>query len=89
VDIGAYRQALEKYVTEAVQNSDGTHRGISGYLWDIKLSRLTLNRYEKQRALEDARHAFDDHRQWPIEVILSHLGLKPLKQNSSSKPANG
>ena len=82
MDIGAYRQALEKYVTDAVQNSDGTHRGISSYLWNIKISRLTVNRYEKQRALEDARHAFDDHRQWPIEVILSHLGLKSQKQNN-------
>jgi hypothetical protein len=82
VDIGAYRQALEKYVTDAMQNSDGTHRGISSYLWNIKISRLTVNRYEKQRALEDARHAFDDHRQWPIEVILSHLGLKSQKQNN-------
>jgi hypothetical protein len=82
VDIGAYRQALEKYVSEALQNSDGTHSGISGYLWNIKLSRLTLNRYEKQRALEDARRAFDEHRQWPIDVILSHIGLKTLKQNN-------
>jgi hypothetical protein len=82
VDIGAYRQALEKYVSEAMQNSDGTHSGISGYLWNIKLSRLTLNRYEKQRALEDARRAFDEHRQWPIDVILSHIGLKTLKQNN-------
>ena len=82
MNIGAYRQALEKYVTEAVQNSDGTHKDISSYLWNIKLSRLSLNRYEKQRALEDARHAFDDHRQWPVDVILSHLGLKAQKQNS-------
>jgi hypothetical protein len=82
VDIGAYRQAREKYVSEALQKSDGTHSGISGYLWNIKLSRLTLNRYEKQRALEDARRAFDEHRQWPIDVILSHIGLKTLKQNN-------
>ena len=82
MDIGAYRQALEKYVTEAVQKSDGTHKGISGYLWTIKPSRFTPNRYEKQRALEDARHAFDDHRNWPVDVILSHLGLKAQKQNS-------
>lgn len=82
MDIGAYRQALEKYVTEAVHNSDGTHSGISGYLWEIKISRFTLNRYEKQRALEDARHAFDDHRQWPVEVVLSHLGLKAVKPDS-------
>ena len=82
MDIGAYRQALEKYVSEALQNSDGTHSGISSYLWNISYPELTLNRYEKQRALEDARRAFDDHRQWPIDVILSHIGLKTLKQNN-------
>lgn len=82
MNIGVYREALEKYVTEAVQNSDGTHKGISSYLWNIKLSRLTIGRYEKQRALDDARHAFDDHRHWPVDVILSHLGLKAQKQNS-------
>lgn len=82
MDIGAYRQALEKYVTEAMQNSDGTNKSIASYLWNIKLSRFTLNRYEKQRALEDARHAFDDHRHWPVEVILSQLGLKTQKQDS-------
>jgi hypothetical protein len=85
VDIGAYRQALEKYVTEAVENSDGTHKGISSYLWNIKLSRLTRSRYEKQRALEDARHAFDDHHQWPVDVILSHLGLKSQKQTDQPR----
>lgn len=82
MNIGAYRQALEKYVTEAVQNSDGTNTGISSYLWNIKIPRLSLNRYERQRALEDARHAFDDHRHWPVDVILSHLGLKAQKQNN-------
>ena len=80
MNIGAYRQALEKYVSEAVLNSDGTRTEISTYLWNIKLSRLVLNRYEKQRALDDARRAFDEHRHWPVEVILSHLGVKPEKQ---------
>lgn len=83
MNIGAYRQALEKYVTEAVHNSDGTHSGISSYLWDIKISKLSLNRYEKQRALDDARHAFDDHRHWPVDVILSHLGIKAQKQTTN------
>ena len=81
MDIGAYRQALDKFITEAIQNSDGSHAGISASLWSIKLSRLSLNRYEKQRALEDARHAFDDHRHWPVDVILSHLGVKQQKRS--------
>lgn len=80
MNIGAYRQALEKFVSEAVINSDGTHAGISKYLWGIHISRLTLNRYEKQRALDDARRAFDEHRNWPVGVVLSHLGVKPTSK---------
>ncbi len=82
MNIGAYRQALEKFVSEAVLNSDGTHAGISRYLWEIRLSRLALNRYEKQRALDDARRAFDEHRNWPVSVVLSHLGVKPMAKDA-------
>ena len=78
MDIGVYRQYIEKYVLEAIQNSDGTVSGISNYLWNINISGfLVRNRTEKQRALEDARHAFDSHRHWPVEIVLSHLGIKP------------
>jgi hypothetical protein len=78
MDIGVYRQYLEKYVLEAIQNSDGTVSGISNYMWNINISGfLVRNRTEKQRALEDARHAFDSHRHWPVEIVLSHLGIKP------------
>ncbi len=77
MDIGAYRQYLEKYVTEAVQNSDGSISGISNYLWNIRISGILVrNRTEKQKALDDAREAFDSHRHWPLEIILSHLGVK-------------
>jgi hypothetical protein len=77
MDIGVYRQFLEKYVLDALQNSDGTVSGISNYLWNINVSGfLVRNRTEKQRALEDARHAFDSHRHWPVEIVLSHLGIK-------------
>jgi hypothetical protein len=37
---------------------------------------LVLHKEEKQRALADARHAFDEHRHWPLEIILSHLGVE-------------
>jgi len=78
MDIGVYREYLEKYVLEALQNSDGSVAGISNYLWNIKVSGILVrNRTEKQKALEDARHAFDSHRHWPVEIVLSHLGVKP------------
>lgn len=78
MDIGVYRQYLEKYVLEALQKSDGTVSGISSYLWNMNISGfLVRNRTEKQKALDDARSAFDSHRHWPLEIILSHLGVKP------------
>lgn len=78
MDIGIYRQCLEKYVLEALKNSDGSVAGVSGYLWNLKVSGIMVrNRAEKQKALDDARHAFDSHRHWPLEIILSHLGVKP------------
>jgi len=79
MDIGVYRQYLEKYVSEAVQKSDGSVSGISNYLWNMNVSGfLVRNRTEKQKALDDARSAFDAHRHWPLEIILSHLGVKPV-----------
>jgi len=78
MDIGVYRQYLEKYVLEALQKSDGTVAGISSYLWNMNISGfLVRNRTEKQKALDDARSAFDSHHHWPLEIILSHLGVKP------------
>lgn len=78
MDLGVYRQYLEKYVLEAVQNSDGTVSGISNYLWNIKISGILVrNRTEKLKALEEAREAFDSHRHWPVEIVLSFLGIKP------------
>lgn len=78
MNIGAYREALAQYVNQALQHSDGTHAGISGYLWEVKVPRFLIkHRNEKLRALEDARQAFDEHRNWPVDVVLSHLGVKP------------
>jgi hypothetical protein len=36
---------------------------------------LVMHREEKQRALADARQAFDEHRHWPLEIVLRHLGV--------------
>ena len=72
-----YRRYLRDYIQEAIENSDGSNAGISGYLWEKKLGRfLVSNKDEKQRALTDARRAFDDHRHWPQDIVLSHLGIE-------------
>lgn len=71
-----YRQYLKQYVSEAIQNSSGTNAGIAEYLSGIVIGGwLTRHKEEKRRALLDARVAFDEHRHWPRDIILSHLGL--------------
>jgi len=77
MDLGAYRRYLEAYVLEAVEQSNGTTAQISEILWSKKVGGwLTRQRLEKQKALDEARKAFDDHRHWPVEIILSHLGIQ-------------
>jgi hypothetical protein len=71
-----YRRYLQEYVAQARQASDGSVRGIAEELGAIHVSGLLVtHKEEKKRALADARRAFDEHRHWPLEIILSHLGL--------------
>lgn len=71
-----YKRYLTQFVREAIQNSDGSNAGISGYLWAKRISGIFVqHRTEKERALHDARKAFDEHRHWPREIIISHLGI--------------
>lgn len=76
MDIGLYRKYLNQYVEEAIQNSDGSISGISEYLSSIEVrGMLTRHKTEKSRALNDVKKAFDEHRHWPLDIILSHLGV--------------
>jgi len=76
MDLKAYRHYLEQFVREALEKSDSTNAGISSYLWEKKVSGLLVrHRQEKQKALNEARKAFDEHRHWPVEIVLSHLGI--------------
>ena len=77
MDIGVYRNLLEQYVKEALQNSDGTNAGIAEYLSTIKpAGRFASHRDEKNLALTEVRKAFDDHRHWPLSIIISFLGIE-------------
>ena len=72
-----YIQYMQKYVNQATQESDGTPRAIYEYLSEMQVKGLIVrHRVEKQRALKDARLAFDEHRHWPLDIILSHLGIE-------------
>jgi len=77
MDIGLYRQYLQQYVQEALENSNGTNAGIAENLHAKKISGLlVIHKDEKKRALADACKAFDEHRHWPLDIILSHLGVE-------------
>ena len=76
MDHTLYRRYLQEYVTQARQASDGSVRSIAEELGAIHVGGLlVVHKDEKKRALADARRAFDEHRHWPLEIILSHLGL--------------
>jgi hypothetical protein len=78
MDGAAYRSALNKYVKEAIQNGGSSNARVYEYLSTIKVGRfLVKNKIEKERALADACKAFDEHRHWPQDIVLSQLGLDP------------
>lgn len=73
-----YQQYLEEYVRDAIASSDGANANIASHLWAKKIGGILIrHKDEKNRALDDARKAFDEHRHWPLEIILSQLGLDP------------
>jgi hypothetical protein len=72
-----YREYLREYLTIALRESDGSNRGIAERLGEFQVRGLIVrHRDEKLRALSDARQAFDEHRHWPLEIVLSQLGFK-------------
>ena len=77
MDVERYRGYLQQYVGEAIQNSDGSNSGIYEYLDSIKpAGRFSAHKEEKRRALKDALGAFSEHRHWPLNIVLSHLGVE-------------
>lgn len=77
LDHKQYKQFLREYIRDAIANSNGTNAGIIEWLMEQKEpGRFARHRAEKVRALTDARAAFNEHRQWPTEIILSFIGVK-------------
>ena len=78
IDISKYQFYLQQYVDLALHHSDGTLGGIRDYLESIQIKGFFVrDRDEKLRARYDLIQAFSEHRHWPLEIILSHLGVKP------------
>jgi hypothetical protein len=77
MDVKMYRQYLQQYVNDAIRNSDGSNSSISEYLDSIQIGRFFVrHREEKRRAVAEAKAAFDKNRHWPLEIVLSHLGIE-------------
>ena len=85
MDIRLFRQYVEGYVKEALEKSNGTNAGIAEYLWALReAGRFSPHKEEKNRALAEVRKAFDEHRHWPLSIVISHLGIENkelLKKN--------
>jgi hypothetical protein len=77
MDHKLYNQYMHQYLKEAIENSDGKPTGITRYLSEeIRMpGRFSRHREEKIRALKELRQAFDEHRHWPLDIILSQLGI--------------
>ncbi len=77
MNIVLYRRYLEQYVREGIVHSNGSNVGIYEYLMSIRIGKyFVAHREEKLRALKDARIAFEEHRHWPRDIVLSQLGIK-------------
>ena len=72
-----YQRYLEQFVRDAIANSSGTNVSIYEYLSEIRIGKhFVMHKEEKQRALADAKRAFEEHRHWPLQIVLSHLGIE-------------
>ena len=72
-----YQQYMQQYISQAIRDSDGSVREIYELLAERQVKGIFVrHKEEKSRALADARKAFDEHRHWPLEIILSHLGVE-------------
>ena len=80
MDHKLYFQFMHEYLKEALASGHDKPVDIARYLDEIPLpGRFARNKEERIRALLAVRQAFTEHRHWPVEIILSHLGIDPEK----------
>jgi hypothetical protein len=83
MDHKLYNQYMHEYLKAALENGHSKPVEIAQYLDVIPLpGRFTRNKEERVRALRAVRQAFNEHRHWPLDIILSHLGIDPEKEKS-------
>jgi hypothetical protein len=72
-----YKECMRKYIQEALASTDGSNARVAEYLGTIVVKGwFVRNKEEKLRALADTRRAFEEHRHWPLDIVLSHLGFE-------------
>ena len=77
MDYKLYSQYMEAYLKEAIEEGNRTPAEISRYLDEIPPpGRLARHKTERVRALREVRQAFTEHRHWPLDIILSQLGVE-------------
>ncbi len=76
MDHTLYHKLKRQYLKEALLNSDKTPGSIHRALTEIAPpGRFSFNKEEKLRALKDLREAFEEHRHWPLDIVLSYIGI--------------
>ncbi|MFZ6030614.1 MAG: hypothetical protein ACOYYS_23140 [Chloroflexota bacterium] len=77
MDHALYEKYRRQYLQEAMVGANRSPAEIYRALVELpRPGRFTFHREEKARALRDLLAAFEDHRHWPLDIILSHLGLE-------------
>jgi hypothetical protein len=80
MDYKLYNQYMHEYLKDALASGHNTPTEIARYLDEKSFpGRFARNKEERFRALREVRQAFNEHRHWPLEIILSHLGIDPDK----------
>jgi hypothetical protein len=85
MDYKLYSQFMHEYLKAALADGSQKPAEIARYLDEIPLpGRFARNKEERIRALQAVRQAFNEHRHWPLDIILSHLGIDPEILNIGS-----
>ena len=80
MDHKLYNHYMHEYLKAAMASGHSKPVEIAKYLDEISFpGRFARNKEERIRALREVRQAFNEHRHWPLEIILSHLGIDPEK----------
>ncbi len=77
MDHAKYEKFRRQYLQQALDATNRTPSEIYRALTEIpRPGRFAFDKEEKLRGLHDLQQAFEDRRHWPLDIILSHLGIE-------------